>query len=403
MKKLIVIIFTLTFMLVACIRLIVVTPIDSVIDDALRRSVGHYKLLYKSVENSDSLLPRTMAKDGSLETTDAYFWTSGFFPGTLWYLYEFSNDPEIRDMAEKMTKRLESQQYNCDNHDVGFMINCSYGNKLRLTNDTSSINVIVNAGKSLSTRFRKAVGCTRSWSHPESLKWQFPVIIDNMMNLELLIRAAELSGDIKLYEIAVSHANTTLKNHFRNDFSSYHVVSYDTIKGSAKVKCTAQGYNDESAWSRGQAWGLYGYTMMYRETKDKVYLEQAINIAKFILTHKNLPKDKIPYWDFNDPKIPNALRDASAAAIMASAFVELSTFVDSKLAKRYIKTAETQIRTLASDKYFAKIGTNQNFILKHSVGSLPKNSEVDVPLTYADYYFIEAMIRLKRVKATGKI
>lgn len=398
MKKLVTILIALIFIITLCIRIFVITPIDSVIDDALLRSIGHYKLLYKSVENLENELPYTIAKDGSLKTTDAYFWTSGFFPGTLWYLYEYSNDPEIRYMAEKITKRVESQQYNCDNHDVGFMINCSYGNKLRLTNDSASVMVIVNAGKSLSTRFRKTVGCTRSWSHPESLKWQFPVIIDNLMNMELLIKAAELSGDTKLYEIAISHANTTLKNHFRNDFSSYHVVNYDTISGIVKEKCTAQGYNDESAWSRGQSWGLYGYTMMYRETKDKVYLNQAKNIAQFILTHKNFPEDKIPYWDFNDPKIPNALRDASAAAIMASAFVELSTFVDSKLAKTYLEIAETQIRTLASDKYFAKSETNQNFILKHSVGFLPMNNEVDVPLTYADYYFVEAMLRYKKIK-----
>jgi len=395
MKKLIIILLVISFIVTACIHYFVVPPIENVIEEALGRSVAQYKLLYKSVENSEGVLPRSMQKDGTLETTDAFFWTSGFFSGSLWYLYEYSNDREIKEMAEKMTQRVVNQQYNCDNHDVGFMINCSFGNKFRLTNDTSCVKVIVNAGKSLSTRFKKTVGCTRSWSHPESLKWQFPVIIDNMMNLELLINAAHLCGDKKLYEIAVSHANTTLKNHFRKDFSSYHVVSYDSITGLVEERCTAQGYNDESAWSRGQAWGLYGYTMMYRETKDVVYLEQAKNIANFILTNKNLPDDKIPYWDFNDPNIPNALRDASAAAIMASAFVELSTFVDSKLAKRYIETAEKQIRSLASENYFADIGSNQNFILKHGVGYLPNNSEVDVPLIYADYYFIEAMLRYK--------
>ncbi|NDP21071.1 MAG: glucuronyl hydrolase [Paludibacter sp.] len=396
MKKLI-IIFLLVVSLIAtaCIHYYMVPPIENVIEKALARSVAQYKLLYKSVEKLDGTLPRSIGKDGVLETSDASFWTSGFFPGSLWYLYEYSNDPQLKEMADKITQRVESQQYNCDNHDVGFMINCSYGNKFRLTNDTSSVKVIVNAGKSLSTRFRKTVGSIRSWSHPESLKWEFPVIIDNMMNLELLIKAANLSGDKKLYEIAVSHANTTLKNHFRKDFSSYHVVSYDSITGSVQTRCTAQGYNDESAWSRGQAWGLYGYTMMYRETKDVVYLEQAKNIANFILTNKNLPDDKIPYWDFDDPNIPNALRDASAAAIMASAFVELSTFVDSKLAKKYIETAEKQIRSLASDHYLADLGTNKGFILKHSVGYLSNDSEVDVPLTYADYYFIEAMLRYK--------
>jgi uncharacterized protein YyaL (SSP411 family) len=158
-------------------------------------------------------------------------------------------------------------------------------------------------------------------------------------------------------------------------------------------KNTHQGYADDSAWGRGQAWGLYGYTLMYRETKEPRYLEHAKNIASFLLNHPNMPEDKIPYWDYNAPDIPNALRDASAGAVMASALIELSGYVDAALAKTYLNVAETQLRTLSSPEYFAEKGTNGNFFLKRSVGSLPGKSEVDVPLTYADYYYIEALLR----------
>jgi hypothetical protein len=218
-----------------------------------------------------------------------------------------------------------------------------------------------------------------------------------MMNLELLMWAFKKSGDSSFYKIVLSHADTTIKNHFRPDFSTYHVVSYDTITGKVETRQTAQGFADSSAWSRGQVWGLYGYTMMYRETGLDRYLQQARHIAGFLINNPNLPEDKIPYWDFNAPGIPNATRDASAGAIMASALIELSSFVEKEEGAKYLKIAETQIRTLASPLYMAKLGENGNFILMHSVGSLPGNSEVDVPLTYADYYFIEACMRYKRI------
>jgi hypothetical protein len=219
-----------------------------------------------------------------------------------------------------------------------------------------------------------------------------------MMNLEFLMWAANVSGDAKFKDICVTHSNTTIKNHFRPDYSSFHVVSYDTITGLPEKKNTHQGYSDESAWGRGQAWGLYGYTVMYRETKIQSYLNQAIHIANFVINHPNMPDDKIPYWDFNDPDIPNTLRDASAGAIIASALVELSGYVDGELSKEYLKVAERQVRTLSSPEYFAELGTNGNFILKHSVGHLKGNSEVDVPLTYADYYYIEALLRFKALQ-----
>ena len=339
--------------------------------------------------------PTTLNPDGSVYYCNLADWRSGFFPGSVWYLYELTGDKSLLPLAQKYTEAVKDAKNIKWNHDVGFMINCSFGNKYRLLGDTSCMDIVTTTARSLSTRYRSAVGCTRSWSHPGTLHWQFPVIIDNMMNLELLCRATEFSGDKCFYDMAISHADKTMENHFRPDYSCYHVVNYDTISGNALQKCTWQGYSDESVWSRGQSWALYGYTMMYRETKQPRYLEQAKHIAGFLLNHPKMPQDKIPYWDFDDPKVPDALRDASAAAIMASALLELSGYVDKVTGQGYITVAETQLRTLASDEYLAKPGENCNFILKHSVGFLPQNSEVDVPLTYADYYFVEALMRYR--------
>jgi rhamnogalacturonyl hydrolase YesR len=219
-----------------------------------------------------------------------------------------------------------------------------------------------------------------------------------MMNLELLFWATKVSGDSSFYKIAVTHANTTMQNHFRSDYSSYHVINYDPQTGQIKQKKTAQGAANESAWSRGQAWGLYGYTVCYRETKDEKYLNQANHIAQFILHHPNLPSDKIPYWDFNAPGIPNALRDASAASIIASALIELGGYAAEKEKSEYLSAAETILQNLSGTPYKADAGKNGGFILQHCVGNMPEKTEIDVPLTYADYYFIEAMKRYKELK-----
>ncbi|HKL34205.1 MAG TPA: glycoside hydrolase family 88 protein, partial [Tangfeifania sp.] len=271
-------------------------------------------------------------------------------------------------------------------HDLGFMVFCSYGNAYRLIGNEEYKDVILQASESLLTRFNPTVGCLKSWDHGD---WQFPVIIDNMMNLEMLFWASEVSGDPKFREAAISHADVTLENHFRDDWSSYHVVDYDTITGEPIAKVTHQGLSDESAWGRGQAWGFYGYTMTYRETTDKKYLNVAENIAGFIL--ENLPEDGVSYWDYNDPEIPETNRDASAAAITASALFELSVLADD--GQKYLDTANKIVESLTSEKYRATDGTNGGFILKHSVGHMPKSSEVDVAINYADYYYLEALKR----------
>jgi hypothetical protein len=273
------------------------------------------------------------------------------------------------------------------------MLYCSYGNGYRLTKDNSYKNVMITGARSLSTRFNPIIGCIKSWN--SNSRWQFPVIVDNMMNLEFLCEMTKLSGDSSFYKVAVTHANTTIKNHYRSDFSSYHVIDYDTITGKKIKGYTAQGAFDESAWARGQSWGLYGFTMMYRETGKKEYLDEANNIAKFLLHHKNMPVDKIPYWDYNATDIPNTYRDASAASIMCSALLELAKYSNEPQRKEYLNTATTILKNLSS-VYRAAVNTNGGFVLKHSVGHLPGKSEIDVPLTYADYYFIEALMRYKK-------
>ncbi|NSW94194.1 MAG: glycoside hydrolase family 88 protein [Bacteroidales bacterium] len=367
---------------------------DRIIRESLEFSLEQYSAMAGVMADKPDLLPRTIDKDGNLVTAGSGWWTSGFFPGSLWYLYEYSNDPKIREYAKMVTSRIEKEKFNRGTHDLGFMLYCSYGNGYRITGDENYRDVLLTGAKSLITRFRPNIGCIQSWNSRQG--WQFPVIIDNMMNLEFLMWAFSQTGDSTYYNICVSHSDVTMKNHFRPDYSTWHVVSYDTITGAVEVKQTHQGASDESAWARGQSWGLYGYTVMYRETGLTRYLDQAVHIADFLINHPNMPDDMIPYWDYNAPGIPDTNRDASAAAIMASALIELAGYADSEKSQRYLEVAEKQIRMLSSPAYRAERGSNGNFILMHSVGSLPAKSEVDVPLTYADYYFIEALMRYRQ-------
>lgn len=370
------------------------TPLLEVIDTSLHQASVSAKAMGKELMGNDRL-PRTIDKEGKLVTSDYEWWCSGFYPGVLWYLYENSKDTVLLQYAREYTARLEKVQYITTNHDVGFMLYCSYGNGLRITGDNSYKSVLLNGAKSLSTRYKQNIGLIRSWDFNKE-RWQYPVIIDNMMNLELLTWASRETDSVYYKDIAINHADKTLQNHFRDDYSCYHVVSYDTITGTPHCKETWQGLNDESSWARGQAWALYGYTYMFRETKNVKYLDQAIKISNYLLSHPNMPDDGIPYWDFDAEDIPNALRDASAAAIICSALIELSDYVGLSYGKKLLSFVEKQIRTLSSGEYLAEPGTNGNFILKHSVGFYNQNSEVDVPLTYADYYYVEALMRMKK-------
>lgn len=345
--------------------------------------------------------PITLNKEGAVYYGNYTDWRSGFFPGSIWYLYELTGDQSLLPFAQKYTEAIKSVKDITSNHDVGFMAYCSFGNGLRLTNNPEYKNVIIDAAKSLSTRFRPVPGITQSWDvirgWPSQRGWECPVIIDNMMNLELMFAATRLSGDSSFYHIAVSHANRTLKEQFRPDGSCYHVIDYSLDDGSVRNRHTAQGYAHESAWSRGIAWGIYGLTVCYRETGDRKYIDQALKSAQFMLTHKNLPEDLIFYWDMDAPDIPNTYRDASSAAVIASALYEIST-MDVADALSYKAYADRIMENLASPAYRAELGTNGNFLLKHSVGSIPHNAEIDVPLNYADYYFLEALTRKRGIE-----
>lgn len=372
-------------------------PLSEKIDSTLKLAVDQYSYLSQQVEPGE--YPRTFEND-TLVTSDSGWWCSGFYPGTLLYLHEAVGAPELKDEAVSFLEDLKREQTNTSTHDLGFMMFCSFGNANKLEANTEYQSILVNSAKSLTQRYHDTVQAIRSWnSEPwnQAGEDDLVVIIDNMMNLELLFWATEHTGDSTYYDIAVKHADKTLENHFREDNSSYHEVIYKEQDGDVVKKVTRQGASDESAWARGQAWGLYGYTVMYRETRDPKYLEQAKNIAEFILNHPNFPDDKIPYWDFDASNIPNAPRDSSAAAIMASALLELSTYMEEDKAETYRENAEEILSSLLTPEYLAGKEQNGGFLLKRGIGDLPTNSEVDVPLTYGDYYLVEAMMRHKKI------
>lgn len=349
--------------------------------------------LKNGFENNEypEVFPRTV--DGvEISFVASSDWTSGFYPGMLWYMYDLTNDNYWKAAAEKQTALVEQEKLNDTTHDMGFKIYCSFGQGYRLTENEDYREVIIESAETLITRYNAKVGAIRSWDHNAD-KWDFPVIIDNMMNLELLFRATEETGDSTFYNVAVNHANTTIREHFREDYSSYHVIDFNPKTGVVQKRNTHQGHADESAWARGQAWGLYGFTMTYRFTKDPRYLEQAEKIAEFILNHPNLPEDMVPYWDYDAPNIPDEPRDVSAAAIAVSALFELSTFPTNN-SKSYQEKAETILKNV-NQNYTSQPGDNYGFLLEHATGHYPHGYEIDVPIIYADYYYLEALTRSK--------
>ena len=369
------------------------------------------RLMLQQLDESKDSLPHSTLPDGQLKFVDIYGWTSGFFPGSLWFTYELNKkDTFLLRKATDWTKKLEPIKDLTSNHDVGFMMYCSYGNAYRLTKNDAYKDILIQAANSLSTRFNPKVGCIKSWDNAftigKKVYYQYPVIMDNMMNLELLCFASKVTNNPKYKEIAISHANKTLENNIRSDFSSFHVVNYDSTTGKPLFKVTHQGYSNNSTWARGEAWGIYGFTMMYRETKQQKYLDAACKMADYFLNNKNLPKDKIPYWDFNigqsgynppvhydTSKMSLYQRDVSSAAIVCSALFELYGFTKKE---QYYKDAVAILQTLSSPTY-RNNGCNNGFLLNHSVGNYPGGYDIDVPLNYADYYFLEALNRYQQL------
>jgi rhamnogalacturonyl hydrolase YesR len=361
-----------------------------------------------------TLYPRTSDSAGNTKYVDISDWTGGFWAGNLWYVYEYTHDTAWKNAAIKWTESLEQNQFNTTHHDLGFMMYCSYGNAYRITHNEKYKDVLVQSAKSLISRFNPTVGCIKSWNYKKSwdgkTEWYYPVIIDNLMNLELLFFASKVTGDPVYKNIAIRHAETTMKNHIRADFSSYHVVNYDSATGKVLNQQTCQGYADNSTWARGEGWGIYGYTMIYRETGDKRFLMTAKKLADFYMNNKNLPEDKIPYWDFNvnqkgytpqwnyqPSKVNYKIRDVSAAAVVCSALFELSGYLGEE-GKKYKDFAVSSMKTLGTSNYMAAPGTNAFFLLKHSVGSFPHGVEIDVPIVYADYYYLEALLRYEKLE-----
>jgi len=323
-------------------------------------------------------------------------WCSGFWPGILWEVYGYTHDEKWKQAADKYTRELTPLSYEKGfDHDLGFMVFTSFGRGYMLTHNPQYKTVILRSADSLAILFNPRIGTILSW--PQMVKkmgWPHNTIIDNMINLELLFWAAKHGGGQRLYNIAVKHAETTMHNHFRPDYSAYHVVVYDTVTGKKIKGITHQGYADNSMWARGQSWAIYGFTMCYRETKKPEFLDLAQKVADIYL--KRLPADKIPFYDFDDPSIPNAPKDASAAAVTASALIELSGYVTDKAKARFYKQQAIAMLTVLSSPKYQSRDQNSAFLL-HSTGNKPVNGEVDASIIYADYYYLEALLRLENI------
>lgn len=351
-----------------------------------------------------TMLPRSIARgDTAWRLVNYRDWTSGFWPGILWYAYEFSNKEEWKAAAERSSRSLYPLvDSSAIDHDIGFQLFCSVGNGYRLMKDSTYRQILLRAADSLATLFNPKVGTILSWPRKvPGVDWPLHhnTIMDNMINLDLLFWAAKNGGSKRFYNIAVDHAVTTMKNQFRPDYTSYHVVIYDTATGRKIRGMTHQGLNDGSMWARGQAWAIYGYTMVYRETRDPQFLDFAQKVTDVYLSR--LPEDGIPYWDFDDPGIPNAPRDASAAAVVASALLELSALMgDQPKAKVYYNKAVNMLAELSSERYQSR-NVNNAFLL-HSSGHKPNGGEIDASIIYADYYYLEALLRLKSISENNK-
>lgn len=384
---------------------------QDIIQENIENAKAQLAYLIEASEADDTLRIPSTFKNGEIDFVPTDDWVSGFFAGTLWYMYELTGEEYYAEQARKHTEILHDIQFLKWHHDVGFMVYDSYGNGLRLKNIEGYDTVLVNTAKSLATRFRPNAGIIQSWNVDRGWQsergWKCPVIIDNMMNLELFFKVSEMTGDPVYKEIAMSHADKTLENHYRDDFSTYHVVDYDDETGEIRRKCTAQGIADESRWARGQAWSIYGFTVAYRFTGEDRYLQRAKDVADYLLVKEdNMPEDLVPYWDYDVKEFGKEMgedylskygeiRDVSSAAIVASALYELHWMTKDAF---YKQKADKMIESLSSPAYRAKVGENGGFILMHSVGSIPHGGNIDVPLNYADYYFLEALIRKGRIE-----
>ncbi len=371
------------------------------VNKSLSYATAQAKKTLKDIPDPSKNIPRNVGKDtDKWRYVDFRDWTSGFWGGTLWYLYEFSGEEQLKKEADHYSRLLTPLAFEkAFDHDLGFQIFCSFGNGYRLTADPEYKTIILAAADTLASLFNPKAGTILSWPRNIQLYGGHNTIIDNMINLELLFWASKNGPNKTLDNVAVRHAETTMVNHFREDHSSYHVVVYDTLSGHKIKGLTHQGFADNSMWARGQAWAIYGYTMVYKETGQPEFLEFAKKVTDIYL--KRLPADLIPYWDFDAPGIPHVPRDASAAAIVASALLDLSDLVDNKkIARLYKNKAIGMLRELSTDRYQSR--DRNTAILIHSTGHHPNGSEIDASINYADYYYVEALMKLRRRNTQAK-
>ena len=377
--------------------------LSSILPSIIERSEAQYRRLENDAQKvrvdkdgSHRIPHGYIAAENKLDMRPIFWWTSGHFPGSLWYLYEATGKDEWKCRAIDWTDTQAPAADYTGNHDTGFRMFCPLGNGRRLSpgHRERYDALLVRSAATLCKRYHKGLGLLRSWGKIDDTK-DFIVIPDNIMNLELLMWASKQKVPQASFfrKVALSHADVSMKNHFRNDGGTYHVLNYDQKTGRILEIYRGQGARCLTAWSRGQSWAIYGYTMMYRESGEKRFLDFACKLADFAINHPNMPADGIPYWDFG---APGEERDTSAASVMASGLLELARFVPGEKGKAYRAFAVKQLLALASPEYLAKEGENGGFLLKHGVGHKPIGSEIDVPLDYGDYYFLEALLRFKR-------
>ena len=320
-------------------------------------------------------------------------WAGGYIPGSLWYMYQHTSDQTWKNYAQSWTKRLDYEQTRTKDHEAGFIVPRSFGLGYKITSDPNYKQVIINATDTLiDSRHNPLIGCIKSWNKVGNKP--YTVIIDGMMVLDMVFWASKNGGEPAWYNVAVSHANKTMANNVRPNGSVWQAVDYNEVTGAVDLKWNKQGYNNNTTWSRGQAWGIEGFVIAYRETLDPNYLTTAKKIANYFIDH--LPPDYVPYWDFNAPEHPEArqVRDTSAAAIAASGLLDLITFLsDYDPAKqKYQNAAVNILNSLASSTYLAE-GTNSMGILLHGTANGNNTSELDTSLMYGDHFFIEALMR----------
>jgi unsaturated chondroitin disaccharide hydrolase len=342
------------------------------------------------LRDGNVLFPRSFINN-HIEFVQGTECNSGFFPGILWQMYRLTEDESWKNEAEKFTNILQQVQFNNNKLDSCYNLMASFGLGYQLTQDQELRETLIQAAKMMASRFNEKVGSIRSWNS-DGDQQDFRVSIDNLMNLELLFWAWNETGETVFYNIACSHANNTIKNQFRTDYSTWHVVNYDSITGEVRGKTNQYESSAESCYSLSQAKALYGFTMIYRETKESKYLKQAEKIADFILNHSNLPDNSIPYREFSAPGMQDEVRDVKAAAIMASALLELSEYLPDNT-NQYRSVADIILRSLSSDHYLNKKREAGGFLLKQTAGSKLNDKDIDMASIYTDYYFLEALVK----------